>query len=179
MDPSGTFNAYEAKAIGSGSEGAQQALQEVYHKVIQYRLLRGFVYVTWLTCWSHVEGQMISPKILRTMPQLWIISDPYLHFKTTYQHEIKRRILTQTSTASRLCRWVLSGFIWIRNKALLWAKQAKWTHFYFLSKFQGLTRKLNDLFVALVKSYDLEYLCFIFSRLFFGWETIKGGDGTG
>ena len=32
MDPSGTFIEYQAKAIGSGSEGAQQALQEVYHK---------------------------------------------------------------------------------------------------------------------------------------------------
>jgi len=32
MDPSGTFIKYSAKAIGSGSEGAQQALQEVYHK---------------------------------------------------------------------------------------------------------------------------------------------------
>jgi len=31
-DPSGTYSEYEAKAIGSGSEGAQQALQEVYHK---------------------------------------------------------------------------------------------------------------------------------------------------
>jgi 20S proteasome alpha/beta subunit len=33
MDPSGTFVQFEAKAIGSGSEGAQQSLQEVYHKV--------------------------------------------------------------------------------------------------------------------------------------------------
>lgn len=32
MDPSGTYIRYEAKAIGSGSEGAQQALQEVYFK---------------------------------------------------------------------------------------------------------------------------------------------------
>jgi len=32
MDPSGTFLQHEAKAIGSGSEGAQQALQETYHK---------------------------------------------------------------------------------------------------------------------------------------------------
>jgi len=32
MDPSGTYIKYDAKAIGSGSEGAQQALQEVYHK---------------------------------------------------------------------------------------------------------------------------------------------------
>lgn len=32
MDPSGTYIRYEAKAIGSGSEGAQQALQEVFNK---------------------------------------------------------------------------------------------------------------------------------------------------
>lgn len=32
LDPSGTFIQYEAKAIGSASEGAQQSLQEVYHK---------------------------------------------------------------------------------------------------------------------------------------------------
>jgi len=34
MDPSGTFIQYDAKAIGSGSEGAQQALQEQFHKSI-------------------------------------------------------------------------------------------------------------------------------------------------
>lgn len=33
MEPSGTFLEYEAKAIGSGSEGAQQNLQDIYHKV--------------------------------------------------------------------------------------------------------------------------------------------------
>lgn len=32
LDPSGTFTLYDAKAIGSGSEGAQTSLQEVYHK---------------------------------------------------------------------------------------------------------------------------------------------------
>lgn len=32
MDPSGTFVQFDAKAIGSGSEGAQQSLQDVYHK---------------------------------------------------------------------------------------------------------------------------------------------------
>ena len=32
-DPSGTFMRYDAKAIGSGSEGAQAELQEHYHKV--------------------------------------------------------------------------------------------------------------------------------------------------
>uniref|UniRef100_A0A131XDD5 Proteasome subunit alpha type n=1 Tax=Hyalomma excavatum TaxID=257692 RepID=A0A131XDD5_9ACAR len=34
MDPSGTYVQYNAKAIGSGSEGAQQALQEKYHKTM-------------------------------------------------------------------------------------------------------------------------------------------------
>jgi len=37
MDPSGTFIQYDAKAIGSGSEGAQQALQEIYHKNMTLR----------------------------------------------------------------------------------------------------------------------------------------------
>ncbi|XP_064400506.1 proteasome subunit alpha type-5-like [Halichondria panicea] len=32
LDPSGTYTLYDAKAIGSGSEGAQSSLQEVYHK---------------------------------------------------------------------------------------------------------------------------------------------------
>ncbi len=32
IDPSGTYVKYRAKAIGSGSEGAQQSLQEAYHK---------------------------------------------------------------------------------------------------------------------------------------------------
>ncbi|KAF7998069.1 hypothetical protein HCN44_009467 [Aphidius gifuensis] len=32
MDPSGTFVQFDAKAIGSGSEGAQQSLQEVFHR---------------------------------------------------------------------------------------------------------------------------------------------------
>lgn len=34
MDPSGTSFQYDAKAIGSGSEGAQQSLEESYSKVI-------------------------------------------------------------------------------------------------------------------------------------------------
>ncbi|XP_068714777.1 proteasome subunit alpha type-5-like [Montipora capricornis] len=37
LDPSGTFFQYNAKAIGSGSEGAQQALEEVYHKSMTLR----------------------------------------------------------------------------------------------------------------------------------------------
>lgn len=32
-DPSGTFVRYDAKAIGSGSEGAQGELQDKYNKV--------------------------------------------------------------------------------------------------------------------------------------------------
>lgn len=32
-EPSGTFYRYDAKAIGSGSEGAQAELQNEFHKV--------------------------------------------------------------------------------------------------------------------------------------------------
>ena len=34
LDPSGTYTMYNAKAIGSGNEGAQSSLLEVYHKGI-------------------------------------------------------------------------------------------------------------------------------------------------
>ncbi|KAJ9582745.1 hypothetical protein L9F63_022909, partial [Diploptera punctata] len=45
MDPSGTFVQFEAKAIGSGSEGAQQSLQEVYHKdITSCAAIFGWVY---------------------------------------------------------------------------------------------------------------------------------------
>lgn len=37
MDPSGTLIQYDAKAIGSGSEGAQQNLQELYHKSLSLK----------------------------------------------------------------------------------------------------------------------------------------------
>ncbi|KAJ3196154.1 proteasome component pup2 [Irineochytrium annulatum] len=36
-DPSGTFTLFDAKAIGSGSEGAQTELQEHYHKSLTLR----------------------------------------------------------------------------------------------------------------------------------------------
>lgn len=36
LDPSGTYVACDAKAIGSGCEGAQQSLQEIYNKVYIY-----------------------------------------------------------------------------------------------------------------------------------------------
>ncbi|KAJ3339140.1 proteasome component pup2 [Entophlyctis luteolus] len=36
-DPSGTFTRFDAKAIGSGSEGAQTELQEGYHKSLTLR----------------------------------------------------------------------------------------------------------------------------------------------
>jgi len=38
MDPSGTYVRFEAKAIGSASEGAQTALQEEYNKVIIFAI---------------------------------------------------------------------------------------------------------------------------------------------
>lgn len=40
LDPSGTYVQYNAKAIGSGSEGAQQTLQEKYHKVLLKNIIQ-------------------------------------------------------------------------------------------------------------------------------------------
>ena len=45
MDPSGTFIEYDAKAIGSGSEGAQQNLQDIYHKVWLMRDERTMIFL--------------------------------------------------------------------------------------------------------------------------------------
>lgn len=50
MDPSGTYVQYDAKAIGSGSEGAQQSLQEAYHKVsfhgfVLFRFMKNLIIV--------------------------------------------------------------------------------------------------------------------------------------
>lgn len=42
MDPSGTYVQCDAKAIGSGCEGAQQALQEAYHKVSTINSICGY-----------------------------------------------------------------------------------------------------------------------------------------
>lgn len=47
-DPSGTFTRFDAKAIGSGSEGAQTELQEQFHKSLTLR-----------------EGQILSLKVLK------------------------------------------------------------------------------------------------------------------
>lgn len=48
-DPSGAFFAFKAKAIGSGSEGAQTELQDQYHQVINfkkfmYRIINIYIY---------------------------------------------------------------------------------------------------------------------------------------
>lgn len=48
MDPSGTCFQYDAKAIGSGSEGAQQSLQEGYNKVSVCNVI--FDYLISSTC---------------------------------------------------------------------------------------------------------------------------------
>lgn len=42
-EPSGTFYRYDAKAIGSGSEGAQAELQNEYHKVTRFYVASGGV----------------------------------------------------------------------------------------------------------------------------------------
>ena len=39
-EPSGTFYRYDAKAIGSGSEGAQAELVNEYHKYVDFSFAR-------------------------------------------------------------------------------------------------------------------------------------------
>ena len=52
-EPSGTFYRYDAKAIGSGSEGAQAELQNQYHKVRTFfSLLLSFPIRCW-TRWTY------------------------------------------------------------------------------------------------------------------------------
>lgn len=46
MDPSGTYVQYDAKAIGSGSEGAQQTLVELYNKVCPLKGLLSNIILT-------------------------------------------------------------------------------------------------------------------------------------
>ena len=60
LDPSGTFLQHDAKAIGSASEGAQQALQEVYHKVSYIRLF----YVTKRSLFVHLFKNLFVAAVL-------------------------------------------------------------------------------------------------------------------
>lgn len=55
MDPSGTYIQYDAKAIGSGSEGAQQNLQVILTKKI--RFLKQFYLQRFL---FHYQGKLHS-----------------------------------------------------------------------------------------------------------------------
>ena len=56
MDPSGTYLQFGAKAIGSGSEGAQQSLQESYHKVRNpFLKVFVFIFVILLAFWLNLK----------------------------------------------------------------------------------------------------------------------------
>ena len=52
-EPSGTFYRYDAKAIGSGSEGAQAELQNEFHKVTYYNMCLFMAYLTLLLVTHH------------------------------------------------------------------------------------------------------------------------------
>lgn len=55
MDPSGTYVQYDAKAIGSGSEGAQQTLVEMYNKVLKNSCIGHKTKIKQTYFWSTVE----------------------------------------------------------------------------------------------------------------------------
>ena len=67
MDPSGTFLEFGAKAIGSGSEGAQQSLQESYHKVCMCMCV----------CNNNTHSLFLSPS-------LYLSPNPSISIQKTY-----------------------------------------------------------------------------------------------
>merc|ERR1711864_59771 len=58
MDPSGTYLQFDAKAIGSGSEGAQQSLQEAYKSA--FTILKQVMEEKLNE--TNVEASLISPE---------------------------------------------------------------------------------------------------------------------
>lgn len=59
VDPSGTFMRYDAKSIGSGSEGAQTELQDSWHKVSR----------RWMALGSVRAGRMITD--IQNLPSIF------------------------------------------------------------------------------------------------------------
>ena len=68
-EPSGTFYRYDAKAIGSGSEGAQAELVNEYHKYVQlcHRPLPGTIANTPCRSLTLKEAETLT---LRTLKQV-------------------------------------------------------------------------------------------------------------
>lgn len=69
-EPSGTFYRYDAKAIGSGSEGAQAELQNEYHKASLSCLYSHFLWLNRQSLTNMFFVSSYSPLPLQ-MPRLW------------------------------------------------------------------------------------------------------------
>lgn len=70
-DPSGTFVRYDAKAIGSGSEGAQTELQDKYNKVrrgLDRVTLHVYIHTIHLGPSSYLLTSVCSPRLYLLLP---------------------------------------------------------------------------------------------------------------
>lgn len=84
LEPSGTFIEFEAKAIGSGSEGAQQNLQDIYHKTMTLKEATKHA----LT----ILKQVMEEKLTSTNVELSTVSVKDKKFKLFSKEEIEEVI---------------------------------------------------------------------------------------
>jgi len=84
LEPSGTFIEFEAKAIGSGSEGAQQNLQDIYHKTMTLKEATKHA----LT----ILKQVMEEKLTSTNVELSTVSVKDKNFKLFSKEEIEEVI---------------------------------------------------------------------------------------
>jgi len=105
MDPSGTFIQYDAKAIGSGSEGAQQSLQEVYHKVRGVRSLKCDAQYLWLylTIYQHVYLALLS--VVELLKQFHVMFHYFVYVSRTH-----RQTKNRSTTNNRFLYYSLMSF---------------------------------------------------------------------
>jgi len=83
MDPSGTYVQYDAKAIGSGSEGAQQTLVEMYNKSMTLKEATK----TSLT----ILKQVMEEKLNSTNVEVAVVT-PGAHFHMFTKEEVEEAI---------------------------------------------------------------------------------------
>jgi 20S proteasome subunit alpha 5 len=92
-DPSGTFTQYDAKAIGSGSEGAQTELQDQFHKSLTLKEAQ--------TLALKVLKQVMEEKLSTSNVQVAVVT-PADGFKVLAEAELGEIVegLSATTTAA-------------------------------------------------------------------------------
>lgn len=96
-DPSGTFWQCNAKAIGSGSEGADSSLQEQYNKVSLFLLILkvkvSTTHLMWLELWF--ESNFVNHWIIAQLRILWFLQDLTLKEAETIALSILKQVMEE------------------------------------------------------------------------------------